>query len=50
MAPLREDMPIRDPERSEREPQHAREYDANTGGWTRPVQPNPAPSQPKTGD
>lgn len=40
--PLRP-LPIRDPERSEREPQHARVYDPKTGGWAQPA-PKPAPT------
>ncbi|MBP8532371.1 hypothetical protein [Streptomyces sp. MK37H] len=39
MAPLRKDMPIRDPKRAEAEPQHSRRYSPSTGGWTEPVQP-----------
>lgn len=33
---LRRDMPIRDPQRAEQEPQHSRGYDAESGGWTHP--------------
>lgn len=38
-------LPIRDPERAAREPQHSREYVADLGGWLRPEQP--APGTPK---
>lgn len=32
---LRQDMPTQDPDYSD--PEHAREYDPATGGWTKPV-------------
>lgn len=33
-------MPIRDNQPGD-DDEHAREYDAATGGWTKPVQPQP---------
>ncbi|MFI1532787.1 hypothetical protein [Streptomyces griseus] len=40
---LRKSMPARDPQRAEREPQHVREYDASTGGYTRNPSSKPVP-------
>jgi hypothetical protein len=38
---LRKDMPIRDEQRAETEPQHSRTYSPSTGGWTEPTRPKP---------
>ncbi|NEC24427.1 hypothetical protein [Streptomyces parvus] len=40
---LRKFMPARDPQRAESEPQHVREYDAATGGYTRNPADRPVP-------
>lgn len=38
---MHKDMPIRDEQRAETEPQHSRTYSPSTGGWTEPTRPKP---------
>lgn len=44
---LRQNMPARDPQRAEAEPQHVRDYAASTGGYTSNPADRPVPGTPQ---
>ncbi|MFC8539071.1 hypothetical protein ACFUJY_34830 [Streptomyces sp. NPDC057249] len=44
---LRKFMPARDPQRSQDEPQHVRDYSASNGGYTTNPADRPVPGTPK---
>ncbi|WP_158575862.1 hypothetical protein [Streptomyces corynorhini] len=48
MAPLRKDMPTRDPDWAAKNPGHETTYGASRGGWVKPPK-TPTPPAPKTG-
>ncbi|MFF3547623.1 hypothetical protein ACFYXD_38050 [Streptomyces platensis] len=43
---LRQGMSTRDPQRAAREPEHVREFDSRTGGYTKAPADRPVPGTP----